>query len=60
MAKKWRVKELQNRLKRVQANISSAALYFTRKGKPIPFGFLNIPPPNTNLRRVPDPFTGGG
>jgi hypothetical protein len=53
------VKRVQRRLAALAGSIKALADRATRKGKPIPWGVLVPPPPNTTPGRTPAPFTGG-
>lgn len=46
-------------LKAAAASISRLAAHSLKNGKPIPWGVLTPPPPNTILGRTPTPFSGG-
>jgi hypothetical protein len=46
-------------LRAAAASINRLAAHSLKKGKPVPWGTLTPPPPNTTLGRTPTPFSGG-
>jgi hypothetical protein len=59
MAKKPTLRLIQRRLQLAADSISRLTRYQLRHGKPISYGVLTVPTPNTVPGRVPNPFTGG-
>lgn len=59
MAKKPTLRLIQRRLELAAASINRLTTYQLRHGKPISYGVLTVPPPNTTPGRTPNPFTGG-
>jgi hypothetical protein len=53
------LKRVQRRMAQLAGNINSLTLRELRKGKPVSFGTLTPPAPNTTLGRTPNPFSGG-
>lgn len=60
MPAKLTIGKVQRVMKRLAANIRSLTRRQNRLGKAISYGVFPEPlPPNTDMRRVPNPFTGG-
>jgi hypothetical protein len=59
MASKVTMRHTQNLMARLASSINRLAQHSLKKGKPVPFGPMTPPTPNTVLGRAPNPFTGG-
>lgn len=53
------LKKVQATMRLLAHRISRLTLRETRLGKPISYGVFSVPAPNTDLRRTPNPFSGG-
>lgn len=50
---------VKRRLELAASSIKRLTLHQLKKGKPVSWGVLTPPAPNTTLGRTPNPFSGG-
>lgn len=53
------LRRTQSLLNQLADSINRLAAHSLKKGKPVPWGVLTPPTPNTVLGRTPTPFSGG-
>lgn len=53
------LRRTQSLLNALAVSINRLTEHNLKKGKPVPWGVLTPPPPNTVLGRTPAPFSGG-
>lgn len=59
MPAKQTVKKCQRKMVSLQVSINALTRRENRLGKAVSFGPMIVPAPNTDKRRLPNPFSGG-